>query len=169
MKINLVIIALLFSVGVMAQKEVMFGLTGNQFNFDTRNSSQRGYGMIFSWNKIYMDISSNFAQAEGEQLKFSSSSTFTLNKVQAMCLNFGYILKLKSVAVIPIIGWGNTGDIYQDPVGWMTYYTVDKSHFNVGIIGRLLVAKQFSIQGGYATFEGIKIGISYNLVKDYSK
>lgn len=168
MKKLILIIAVLFSMSATAQ-EFMLGLIANKFNVDTKNASSIGYGFIMSYNKVYMDFAGNLASGKGEYLDFSSSSTYNINKVSAMVFNLGYIIKYKKVALIPIIGYGSKGDIYQDPIGWDTYYIKRKSEINVGVIGRINVSERTAIHLGYGVFDGFKFGISYNLIKDYSK
>jgi hypothetical protein len=162
------ILGVFFSINVTAQQEFMMGITANKFNVDTKNSSNMGYGFIMSYNKIYIDLAGNFASGKGEYLEFSSGSTYQVKKVSALAFNFGYIVKYKKVALIPVIGYGSIGDIYQDPVGWDTYYIVRKSHINAGVIGRINVGERIAIHAGYGVFDGVKFGISYNLINDYS-
>lgn len=160
----LTITAFLFSLGAFSQNEFMMGLTVNKYNVNTLEASGMGYGLIMSFNNIYIDFSSNFASGEGEYLEFASSRTYKLNKLSTLAFNFGYIANYKSVALIPFIGYGSIGEIYQDPIGWDTYYIVRKSRFNAGLIGRVLVSDKIAFQAGYGIFEGIKFGISYNIL-----
>lgn len=167
MKKLFTILVVLFSMNVTAQQlqqKLMMGLTANKFNVDAENASNMGYGFIMSFNKIYFDFTGNFANGEGEYLEFSSSSTYAADKVSIIVMNFGYIINFKKAAIIPIIGWGRTGDIYQDPIGWDTYFIKSKSHINIGLIGLLNVNEKVAIQAGYGLFDGIKIGISFKVM-----
>ena len=154
-------LAVLFSINVKAQPDVTVGLTINKFNVDTKSASNIGGGITLSVKKIYLDCSGNFASGKGEYLNYQSNKTYKLNKISAVVVNLGYIINLEKFAFIPVIGYGSKGDIYEDPVGWNTYFIDRKAHINLGLIGRIIVDKNIIIQLGFSSFEGAKFGISY--------
>ncbi|MDP2338030.1 MAG: hypothetical protein Q8N05_16610 [Bacteroidota bacterium] len=152
-------------VGAYAQisiEPISIGLHANYFNAETKDSPKNGYGFSVSFNRIYMDISSNFSGGKGEYLEYSSQYSYSSEKIHITLLNFGYIIPVKSFSIIPVIGFGESKEIYQDPVGWETYYFgKSTTKINLGIIGTIKLSEHFRFHAGVGTFENFKAGLSY--------
>lgn len=137
------------------------GLGVVAYSIDTKSASPVGLNMSISFDKIYMDFSSNLASGKGEYLDFSSSETYSANKINVGVINIGYIISNDRFYIIPIIGYGWSKDIYQDPIGWDTYcYGKSLFHFNAGAVAGIKF-NQIAIQGGAGIYEIFKVGVSY--------
>jgi hypothetical protein len=102
------------------------------------------------------------ASGKGEELNFSSSSTYNANKLSVGVINFGYnILPSNIWSVTPMIGYGYAREIYEDPIGWNTYFYGDtKAYINFAIITKIYVDK-IGIFIGTGVIEKFKFGLSY--------
>jgi hypothetical protein len=125
-------------------------------------ASSVGIGFSGSINRFYYDIASNLASGQGEYLNFSSSYSYSANKISVSVFNVGYIFKYSRFGTIPFIGWGSSSEIFQDPIGWNTYFQANhKDHINLGIIGFADLEPQVRFQLGFGSFEKFKVGFSY--------
>src|SRR5690606_440168 len=117
-----------------------FGAGVSVFSEDAKESSNVGAYLSFSINKVYFSIASNFAKGKGEELDYSSSETYNSNKVVLGLLNFGYIFEINKFNIIPVLGYGWSREIYEDPIAFDTYFYGDsETHFNAGVKGRYLI------------------------------
>jgi len=141
-----------------------FGVGASIYSIDTKESSNTGLNFALATGRFYMDISSNIETGKGEELYFSSDETYKTNKIQIYLLNIGYkIIPRKGISIIPVIGCSLTRGIYQDPVGWDTFFYADYIlHGNIGITGEIILFNNFGIYGGIGTFERYKIGAFYH-------
>jgi len=89
--------------------------------------------------------------------------------VSVGAINVGYNIFLtpsKILCITPIIGYGYASEIYEDSLLFPTYFYGDaKSYFNCGLIGKIRIGKIGILVGG-GTFEMLKFGLSYNLMKN---
>ena len=135
------------------------------FPIDTKDASNVGFNIMFTINKIYCDISSNGASGDGEELDFSSSYTRPANKLNVGVFNVGYIISVKKVSIIPMVGYGWSNEIYQDPIGWDTYYYGKATgHFNIGVAGNVQLSKMVGLYVGVGNYERFKAGLSFQLM-----
>jgi hypothetical protein len=158
----LILVNAQLAVGQINLNPISTGLYVTSFNQDTKKASKMGIGISLSMNKFYMDFSGNFATGKGEYLAFNSQYTYPADKVNILVFNIGYILSVKSFNIIPFIGVGISSDIYQDPVGWDTYFMDEGvNNVSIGIIGAINLSPNVRIQAGVGNYELFKAGISY--------
>ena len=164
--IILLSIALFFTSQSQGLNSVTIGAGISSFPIETYSSSNIGFSCNFSINKVYFDLASNFAAGEGEELKYSTSQTYLTNKLSVGVINVGYIITSKKASIIPYIGYGWNSSIYQDNLGFSSYYYgAARNKFNFGIIGKILVYKQMSIYAGVGNYERFKAGLSFQLIE----
>lgn len=171
-QIKLLLIVLIMSISSLSYSQ-LYSATGgcgvSVFGIDTKKASNVGVNMSMSLNKIYCDFSFNGASGKGEQLDFSSSYTKPADKVNVGVFNVGYIIsikKIKKLSLIPVIGWGYSNDIFEDPIGWDTYYYGPvTSHFNIGAVGNVQLGKWVGLYVGCGTYEKFKAGISVQFIQ----
>ena len=161
---------LLFFISIMfvsiltssAQTDISLGMTG--FALDTKTSSKVGLNMGLTINHFYCDFSGNLATGKGEELDFSSSSTYKADKLSVGTINIGYninVLPSRVWYITPLIGYGYAREIYEDPIGWDTYfYGENKPYFNFGVITKVYI-NQIGIFGGIGVIENFKFGLAY--------
>lgn len=161
--ISLFLMTILFVISskTMAQFDISASVV--KYNIDAGNVSDFGWGIGFQVKNFYLDLSINTANGKGEYLEFSSDRTYPIDKKQVGCINIGYnVLSSERFKIIPCIGWIWTSDIYQDPIGWDTYYTqLGKSYVNMGIIFKYYTGDHFGIVLGAGTIEQLKASICY--------
>jgi hypothetical protein len=162
-KLLLVLFSMLvFTLTSFGQTDLSLGVTG--FSLDTKLSSKVGLNIGVSINHFYCDLSSNMASGKGEELDFSSSSTYNANKMSVGVINVGYnifILPSKIWSITPMIGYGYAREIYEDPIGWDTYFYGDtKSYINFAVITKVYV-NNIGIFAGTGVIERFKFGLSY--------
>lgn len=170
MKKLLLTIALAVALFFTSQSQGLYSATMgagiSSFPIETYSSSNVGLNINFSVNKVYIDLASNYATGEGEELDYSTSQTYLTNKLSVGVVNVGYIISSKKAAIIPYIGYGWNSSIYQDNLGFNSYYYgAARNKFNFGIIGKILVYKQMSIYAGVGNYERFKAGLSFQLIK----
>lgn len=153
---------LVLTLTSFSQSDVSLGVVG--FSLDTKLSSEIGLNMGVSINHFYCDLSGNMATGKGEELDFSSSSTYNANKLSVGVINVGYniyILPTHLWSVTPMIGYAWGREIYEDPIGWNTYFYGDtKSYVNFGLITKVYIDK-VGIFVGTGVIENFKFGLSY--------
>lgn len=158
----LISIIVISTMTISAQIDISLGMTG--FALNTKSSSKIGFNMGLTINHFYCDFSNNFASGKGEELDFSSSNTYKADKLSVGIINVGYNINVfpsNTWYITPLIGYGYARDIYEDPVGFDTYfYGKTKSYFNFGVITKVYLNK-FGIFGGIGTFEKFKFGLAY--------
>jgi hypothetical protein len=137
------------------------------FSLDTKSSSNVGVNMGITIDNFYCDLSGNMSTGKGEYLDFSSSNTYSANKSNVSIFNVGYnifILQSKNWSITPIIGLGWISDIYQDPIGWETYFYGDtETYFNFGFISKIYIDK-VGVFAGMGILEKFKFGLSYSFL-----
>ncbi len=139
---------------------------GVQMNLLDLKSGKTGVGAIVMVNRLYFDISSNFASGDGIKKEFSTSETYPLQKKNSGLLNFGYLFPFNRFFVIPKIGVGWTLDILQNNKPSPSYYFYnEKDHFNIGISGGYYLDEKLAVQVGFGTFERFNVGIHYFIGK----
>jgi len=157
-----IVVMLVFTLTSFSQSDLSLGVTG--FSLDTKLSSKVGINLGVSINHFYCDLSSNMASGKGEELDFSSSSTYNANKLSVGVINVGYnfyILPSHMWSVTPMIGYGYAREIYEDPIGWDTYfYGNTNSYINFAIITKVYIDK-VGIFVGTGVIEKFKFGLSY--------
>lgn len=159
-KITHVLVMIMLSGSLFSQSSSL-GLYVGVFNEDTKESSKLGLGFSGSLYNLYFDYVSNYAFGKGEELYYATSQTCDSQKVQVSLINLGYRINVKWAYFIPTIGFGWRKHIYQDPVGWDTYYYGDtKIKFNPGLIAGIKLQSATSIFIGTGLFEIFKGGIS---------
>lgn len=156
---------LLFSMMISQAQVGIFsiGVGASSFNVETEGSSNIGLGISLSVGRVYFDVASNLAHGKGEQLDFSSDYTYPTNKISAGVVNIGYIIPIKKIHIIPTIGYGFSNRIYQDPIGWDTYYNgKSDGAINLGVIGSISLTDNIKLYAGAGTFERFKAGITFS-------
>lgn len=166
MKKLLLFIALVFYFGnSYSQNYNSFFTIGagvSYFDKDVKESSNLGVNFSLSIGKVYFDVASNFSTGQGEELDFSSSETYKTDKISLGVVNVGYIINLKKFSVIPVLGYGWSTEIFEDPIAFDTYFYGDnEAHFNTGIKGSYLIGNNMAVNLGVGLFERFSGGISY--------
>lgn len=163
--VTIVLLTLINATPVVSQisvTPVTVGVYVNGFNKDTKGASNIGGGITLSFNKFYMDFAGNFASGKGEFLEFNSQYTYPADKINVVVFNAGYIISIKSFFIVPFLGVGISSEIYQDPVGWDTYYMGDReSTISIGLIGCVNLSPHIRLQAGVGNFEKFKAGLAY--------
>lgn len=161
----LILLSTAFTIIGSAQSSEITGMIGagvSVFDAETKESSNAGVSLSFAISGFYIDLSSNFASGDGEELEFSSSQTYESDKLLVSVINFGYMVPVGEIRITPVMGYGWTREIFQDPVGWNTYYYGDaEGHFNIGVKGMLLLDKNFGLYFGVGAFERFSGGLSF--------
>lgn len=165
MKKFIISLILIITIPIITFSQIDFSLGISNYSVDTKESTSVGFNFGFSYDFLYFDASSNFVSGKGEQLDFSSSSTYKTDKVNIVLINIGVnIYLVKSIwSITPLIGYGTTSAIYEDPIGWDTYYYDDKRGYaNFGIMSKLYL-NELGIFIGTGTIENFKLGISFKV------
>lgn len=136
-----------------------FGMSS--FDINTKRSSSNGLSFTGSIDRFYIDFSGNMASGKGEYLEFQSSKSYSANKISVGVINLGYIIPIKITYFAPVIGYGWSHEIYEDPIAFPTYFYGDKNtYINVGVIGGIIIDDNLGLNFGLGTYEKLKIGIS---------
>ena len=111
---------------------------------------------------VYIGFASNLAAGKGEYLEFSSSQTSKSDKQSWYAINFGYNFPIKKGwSFLPKLGFIITQDIWQDPVGWDTYYKkTDKTVPQVGVDIRKTIDNMY-FKVGIASTELASLSLGY--------
>lgn len=125
---------------------------------------QSAFSMDFAIDGYYMGFASNYATGDGTELNYSTSSTYATDLSKVSVLNFGYFIPLsKNVMVAPILGYGWSSPIYQDPVGFDTYfYGSGESTVNLGIKATYIM-DNVGFMVGLGTFENFQACLIFKL------
>jgi len=92
-------------------------------NLDVGSASPVGMAFDFNVFKFHFDFATNLASGKGDELDFSSSETTKSDKQSWYSINMGYNFDLKNNwYLVPKVGLVVLNDIWEDPVGWNTYY-----------------------------------------------
>ena len=112
---------------------------------------------------FYLGISSNYATGNGTELDFSSSYTRSTNKQSTSVINLGYFIPLTdNFAVAPIFGIGSSRDIYEDNLGFPTYfYGNSRTYYNLGVKVVMAVTNDIGFMAGVGTFENFQTSLIY--------
>jgi hypothetical protein len=139
-------------------------------NVDVGSSSRQGFTMSVAFANLYLDISSNFAVGEGSELDFSSSSTYESDRMRWSAMSIGYAIELRKnkslerIAIIPALAFGWTNKIYQDPLGFETYFVGESKvqpAFNIKCSYQ--IAQNFGMMVGVGTFENFTFSLLYTI------
>jgi hypothetical protein len=158
-KIHCLVVFVFLNSGLSyGQFDVSIG--GSMYNSDV---SMVGINFGMSYDHFYFDLSSNMAVGKGEELDFSSSYSYSTDKAWIGLMNIGYNIYINNKWFItPIIGYGQSKYIYQDPIGWDTYYYGDANHhFNIGISTKFFIDDNIGLMIGGGSFERFKAALCY--------
>ena len=140
--------------------DTSFGLGVSYFSEDVMEASNIALQLNFSISNIYLDLSSNFASGKGTELDFQSTETTQATKKLILLFNIGYALQYNKLSIIPVMGYGRTMDIYEDPIAFDTYYYADpESNFNVGAKVSYDFFGNAGLTAGIGTFEKFNIAM----------
>lgn len=159
---KLICIALL--VLMVSQKSlsqgVDFSVGVSAYNSDVNNV---GVNIGFSYNHFYMDFSSNITAGKGEELNYRTSSTYKTNKISIVVLSGGYnIYVTDNWSITPVLGVVSKQDIFQDPVGWDTFFYGNTEYIvNLGLHTKVYLADHFGFIVGGGTYENFKACMVY--------
>jgi hypothetical protein len=159
MKYFILIVSMFLSINLSAQFMVGIGL--DNYSIETREASNLGIDVSLGFYGVYLGFSSNLATGDGEHLEFSSDQTFDAKKVRIYSYNIGYMIHVKRFHFVPIIGLVTTENIYQDPIGWDTYY-FGEAAYDVSFSGRVFfdISQGINIYAGAGTKETFSAGIA---------
>jgi hypothetical protein len=154
---------------ILYSQDLFIGI--NKYSVNTNKSSPIGFIVGGTYKNFYLDLSSNLSKGVGKKIDFyfkSDISTKT-DKVNVTLINTGYDIILNKYHIIPIIGFGYTRDIWQDPIQDSkldTYYFTDKiqPHLNIGISTKYFF-KNYGILVGVGLMERFKLELIYNFNK----
>jgi hypothetical protein len=162
-KLLLGALLLLSTLSFSQKKEKLFsgGLIITNYKMDTRESSNIGVGVTFTLWNIYFDINSNWVGGRGEQLDFQSSQSYDTYKTNVLSINGGYSFQLnKKFIVTPTIGMTSNSDIWEDPIGNTTNFSIEReSKVGIGCNMQFEPLHPLNLLVGYNTNEGLKFGI----------
>jgi len=144
-----------------AQESITFiGAGVSFFNEDVKESSNTAFHFDFCFYNFYFDFASNLASGKGTELDYQSSQTSKLNKMQINIINVGYAVRLNKLSLFPIVGYGWTMDIYEDPIAFDTYYYDNPiGKFNLGAKAAYLLSENVGLLAGFGTYEKFNIAI----------
>jgi len=139
--------------------------TGTGIGISFFNEGSIGLYVDFFISNIYFNISSNFNKGNGDYLVFHSSHTRLSEKLAITTWNIGYIVQTsRNTMIIPIIGMGTIFNIYNDTLGWNTWYRKRKeTKVNIGLRGTLKISDYFSISCGIGTVDQFNFGFITNI------
>ena len=153
----LTIAMIALTIGMNAQTFVGLGVS-------TINK-QPSLSLDFAFDGYYMGFSSNYATGDGTELNYSSDSTYATDISNVSVLNFGYFIPLsKTISIAPILGYGSTSTIFQDPVGFNTYfYGATEVAVNLGVKATYIVDDSVGVMIGIGTFENLQASLVVKL------
>ena len=138
------------------------GIGLSYFNEDTQDASPVGVSFSLSVYNFYFGFASNLAKGKGEELDYSSSETYNANKTSVAVINFGYIIDLNKFGIVPLIGYGSSRKIYEDPISFDTYFYGDRvSKINFGVKGMYFINDTIGITLGIGTYEMLTAAINF--------
>jgi hypothetical protein len=137
------------------------GLILTNYNLDSRESSNLGIGAAFTLWNVYFDISSNWVSGRGNYLDFQSSQSYDTNKTNLLSINGGYSFRVNNrISITPTIGATSITDIWEDPIGNTTNFSVDRgTRFGAGVNVQIEPIHPLNIMVGYGTNDGLRIGV----------
>ena len=126
---------------------------------------QTSWSIDFAYDGYYMGFSSNYATGDGTELNYASDSTYATDSSNVSVLNFGYFIPLsKTISIAPILGYGSTSTIFQDPVGFNTYfYGETKGAVNLGVKATYIIDNSVGFMIGVGTFENLQASLVVKL------
>ena len=132
-------------------------------NIETGSASNVGVMVGFNMWNFYMDFGFNGAGGKGEQLDFHSSRSYSTNIINWYSINAGYTFFLLNgdFWITPTVGGVFSRGIYQDPIGWDTWFYTDEEF--IPAAGLLVTYKTNEIYFtvGTGTTEIFKLSIGY--------
>tara|TARA_B110000902_G_C14188335_1_gene543191 strand:+ start:750 stop:1241 length:492 start_codon:yes stop_codon:yes gene_type:complete len=116
------------------------------------------FSMDFAVDGYYMGFASNYAVGDGIELNYSTGSTYATDLSKVSVLNFGYFIPLsEEIMVAPILGYGWSSPIYQDPLGFDTYfYGASEGAVNLGVKATYIINETVGFMVGLGTFENFQ-------------
>ena len=139
------------------------GLGLSVINLESGTSSQLGFSFDINYDWFYMSMAFNGARGTGEQLDFRSSETYMSDRVSWYLVDVGYNIYFNNNNswVTPFVGLIFTSNIYQDPIGWDTYFMDDEICTpSVGILFTQRFDKVL-LSIGTGTSEIFKLSVGY--------
>jgi len=140
----------------------------NRYSVNTNKSSPIGFIIGGTYNNLYFDVSSNLSKGIGRRIDFFFISDVSVktDKVSTTLFNIGYDIKKNKYHIVPIIGFGYTRNIWQDPLQDSkldTYYFKDKiqPHLNLGVSIKYF-KKHYGVLVGVGLMERFKLELIYN-------
>lgn len=162
---KLVLISVLLLTLSLNKTMAQFEISANvvKYGIDAGNVSDFGYGFGIQLKKVLIDVSFNTAKGKGDYLEFSSDRTYPIDKKMVGCINIGYnVLPSNKYLLMPTIGVAWTTIIYQDPIGWDTYYTQKGNDYvNLGLVFKCYPYEHLGLSIGIGTVEQLKAGIGF--------
>ena len=174
MKKSLLLVAFTLIVAIITAQEptqkkpqdpiTFMGVGLSFFNEDVNESTNTAFHFNMCFWNFYVDFASNLATGKGEELNFRSGQTTKSNKMRVSVINVGYAIRINKVSLIPVLGYGWTMDIYEDPIAFDTYFYDDpKSKFNLGAKAAFDLFGNAGLTAGLGTFEKFNISIWFGL------
>ncbi len=113
---------------------------------------------------LYLDISNNLAQEEEKKLVLQPGRTINVDKRRVGFINIGYNFYINDVGCItPLIGYGQSFAIYEDPIIINTYCNGPRvHHFNIGLHINFKMSDTLGCIMGAGYRERAKICLVYN-------
>lgn len=125
------------------------------------NTNRAGMSIGFGFNKAHLDVSSNFASGEGEQLNFQSNQSYLTEKISMSVINFGYyVAVIDELQILPIIGVYSKRDIAQDPIAFETwFFTNEKLGLNAGLGAQYFFGENVGVLAKVGLMERYRLAI----------
>ena len=167
MKYLFISLMLILSANLFAQ-EPSFAMSGGMsvITENTYESSNIGLSIGFIFQQFYFDASFNNESGTGEYLEYSTDETYRTEKVSWYALNLGYNFYFNdnNTWVTPTLGAGSLRKIYNDPVGFDTYFYGDEEMFAcAGVILSQRLVDFVYVSAGINTFEMFKLQLGFIL------
>ena len=141
-----------------------FGL-GFGISIASTKYSQLGISVSSLIGSVFFDVNITTDRGKGQPLKFQSSKTYKQsNSTYWASLNIGYMINIsEQINIVPNVGYYSTSDIYNDPIGWNTWFTKPNGS-GVSIGTNLLITTTHMFASiGLNTFEHIKMTVGFIL------
>ena len=137
-----------------------FGIGYSYTNLDVGSASQGGVNFEIDYKKFHLDFAGNGAKGKGEYLDFESYKTIKADKQKWFSFSLGYNWAIfKGFSITTKSGLVFLRDIWEDPIGWDTYFEKNGGvNMQVGIDLKYMFDK-FYIKLGSGTTEVYKVSI----------
>ena len=156
-KVILTIAMVALTLGMNAQTFIGVGVSTIK--------QQTSLSIDFAYDGYYMGFSSNYATGDGTELNYATDSTYATDSSKVSVLNFGYFIPLsKTISIAPILGYGSSSTIFQDPVGFNTYfYGETEGAVNLGVKATYIIDSSVGFMIGVGTFENLQASLVIKL------